>query len=128
MAQRVQILLEDDLDGSEATETVNFALDGKAYEIDLSAANSAQLRDDLAKWIGHARPVVSALLPAAPRPVAPTSTRSANGAARTASRSATVVACPPRSRRPTRAPTPDRRPAAGNRIGVPAAHRAPLVM
>lgn len=57
MAQRVQILLEDDLDGSEATETVNFALDGKAYEIDLSAANSAQLRDDLAKWIGHARPV-----------------------------------------------------------------------
>lgn len=57
MAQRVQILLEDDLDGSEATETVNFALDGKAYEIDLSAANSAQLRDDLAKWIGHARPI-----------------------------------------------------------------------
>ena len=57
MAQRVQILLEDDLDGSEATETVNFALDGKAYEIDLSAGNSAQLRDDLAKWIGHARPV-----------------------------------------------------------------------
>lgn len=57
MAQRVQILLEDDLDGSEATETVNFALDGKAYEIDLSAANSAQLRDDLAKWIGHARSI-----------------------------------------------------------------------
>ncbi|RNI25194.1 histone-like nucleoid-structuring protein Lsr2 [Flexivirga caeni] len=57
MAQRVQILLEDDLDGSEASETVNFGLDGKVYEIDLSAANSAQLRDDLAKWIGHARPV-----------------------------------------------------------------------
>lgn len=57
MAQRVQILLEDDLDGSEATETVNFALDGKAYEIDLSAKNSAQLRDDFAKWTGHARAV-----------------------------------------------------------------------
>lgn len=55
MAQRVQILLEDDLDGSEASETINFALDGKTYEIDLSAANSAQLRDDFAKWIGHAR-------------------------------------------------------------------------
>lgn len=57
MAQRVQILLEDDLDGSEASETVSFALDGKSYEIDLSAAHSAQLRDDFAKWIGHARPV-----------------------------------------------------------------------
>ncbi|GGB27320.1 Lsr2 family protein [Flexivirga endophytica] len=57
MAQRVQILLEDDLDGSEASETVNFALDGKSYEIDLSAANAAQLRDDFAKWTGHARPV-----------------------------------------------------------------------
>lgn len=57
MAQRVQILLEDDLDGSEASETVSFALDGKSYEIDLSAANSAQLRDDFAKWIGHARSV-----------------------------------------------------------------------
>lgn len=57
MAQRVQILLEDDLDGSEASETVNFSLDGKAYEIDLSAKNSAQLRDDFAKWTGHARAV-----------------------------------------------------------------------
>ena len=57
MAQRVQILLEDDLDGSEASETVNFSLDGKSYEIDLSAANSAQLRDDFAKWIGHSRAV-----------------------------------------------------------------------
>ena len=57
MAQRVQILLEDDLDGSEASETVTFALDGKSYEIDLSAANSAQLRDDFAKWTGHARAV-----------------------------------------------------------------------
>lgn len=57
MAQRVQILLEDDLDGSEASETVNFSIDGKSYEIDLSAANSAQLRDDFAKWVGHARAV-----------------------------------------------------------------------
>jgi len=70
MAQRVQILLEDDLDGSEATETVNFALDGKAYEIDLSAANSAQLRDDLAKWIGHARPVRGRQRVAPSRPAA----------------------------------------------------------
>ncbi|GAB3491453.1 histone-like nucleoid-structuring protein Lsr2 [Flexivirga sp.] len=66
MAQRVQILLEDDLDGSEASETVNFSLDGKSYEIDLSAANSAQLRDDFAKWIGHARAVRGRTRVAAP--------------------------------------------------------------
>ncbi|TWP34732.1 histone-like nucleoid-structuring protein Lsr2 [Leekyejoonella antrihumi] len=57
MAQRVQILLEDDLDGSEAAETVNFAVDGVSYEIDLSAANAAKLRDDVARWVGHARRV-----------------------------------------------------------------------
>ncbi|MBO1766068.1 MULTISPECIES: Lsr2 family protein [unclassified Allobranchiibius] len=57
MAQRVQILLEDDLDHSEAAETVTFALDGVNYEIDLSAANAARLRDDLATWTGHARKV-----------------------------------------------------------------------
>ena len=55
MAQRVNIVLEDDIDGSEADETVSFALDGATYEIDLSAANAAQLRDSLATYIGHAR-------------------------------------------------------------------------
>lgn len=57
MAQRVQILLEDDLDGSEAAETVNFAIDGVSYEIDLSESNAAQLRDDFAEWVAHARRV-----------------------------------------------------------------------
>lgn len=57
MAQRVQILLEDDIDKSEAAETVNFALDGVNYEIDLSASNASKLRDDLATWTGHARKV-----------------------------------------------------------------------
>ncbi|MDQ2852381.1 Lsr2 family protein [Dermatophilaceae bacterium Sec6.4] len=57
MAQRVQILLEDDLDHSEAAETVTFALDGVNYEIDLSTANATKLRDDLATWTGHARKV-----------------------------------------------------------------------
>lgn len=55
MAQRVQILLEDDLDHSEAAETVTFALDGVNYEIDLSTENASKLRDDLATWTGHAR-------------------------------------------------------------------------
>jgi hypothetical protein len=55
MAQKVHIVLEDDLDGSEATETVSFALDGTSYEIDLNDDNAAKLRDALAVYIGHAR-------------------------------------------------------------------------
>lgn len=55
MAQRVQVILEDDYDGGTADETVTFALDGAEYEIDLSGENAAKLRDELAPWIGHAR-------------------------------------------------------------------------
>lgn len=57
MAKRVQVVLEDDIDGSPAVETVSFGLDGVSYEIDLSAANSAALRDQLAKWVGAAHRV-----------------------------------------------------------------------
>src|SRR3954463_13088615 len=55
MAQRVQIILEDDYDGGTADETVSFALDGAEYEIDLSSTNAAGLRDALAPWLEHAR-------------------------------------------------------------------------
>ena len=55
MAQKVQVLLVDDLDGGEATETVSFALDGTSYEIDLSAKNADELRDAVAKYVGAAR-------------------------------------------------------------------------
>ena len=55
MAQQVQVLLVDDIDGGKAAETVSFALDGVQYEIDLSAKNAAKLRDALATWVGHAR-------------------------------------------------------------------------
>lgn len=55
MARRVEIILEDDLDGSTADETVIFGLDGKEYEIDLSAAHATQLRDALAPFVGSAR-------------------------------------------------------------------------
>jgi Lsr2 len=57
VAQRVQIILEDDYDGGVAEETVTFALDGAEYEIDLSGENAAKLRDQLAGWIGHARKI-----------------------------------------------------------------------
>ncbi|HZB49023.1 MAG TPA: Lsr2 family protein [Mycobacteriales bacterium] len=55
MAQKVQVLLVDDLDGGEATETVSFALDGTSYEIDLSGKNAEELRDAFAKYVGAAR-------------------------------------------------------------------------
>ena len=55
MAQKVQVLLVDDINGTEAAETVLFSLDGVSYEIDLTAANAKKMRDDLATWVGHAR-------------------------------------------------------------------------
>src|ERR1700712_3461971 len=60
MAQKVHIVLEDDLDGSDATQTVAFALDGSSYEIDLNDKNAAALRDALAAYIGHGRKVSGA--------------------------------------------------------------------
>ncbi|MGW0735288.1 histone-like nucleoid-structuring protein Lsr2 [Streptomyces sp. NPDC002851] len=55
MAQKVQVLLVDDLDGGEADETVTFALDGKTYEIDLSTANADKLRGALEGYVKNAR-------------------------------------------------------------------------
>lgn len=55
MAQRVQVVLIDDVSGGEAVETVSFGLDGVSYEIDLSEENAKKLRDDLAPWVGDAR-------------------------------------------------------------------------
>ena len=55
MAQRVQIVLTDDLDGSEAAETVTFGLDGNTYEIDLSTSNAESLRKALAPYLNQAR-------------------------------------------------------------------------
>ncbi len=57
MAQKVNIVLVDDLDGSEADETVRFGLDGTSYEIDLTAAHASELREALAPYVGHARKV-----------------------------------------------------------------------
>lgn len=55
MAQKVQVLLVDDLDGGEADETVSFSLDGASYEIDLSGENAKKLRDSLQPFVEHAR-------------------------------------------------------------------------
>ncbi|WP_419996850.1 histone-like nucleoid-structuring protein Lsr2 [Streptomyces boninensis] len=55
MAQKVQVLLVDDLDGGEADETVTFALDGKQYEIDLSTKNADKLRGALEQFVDKGR-------------------------------------------------------------------------
>jgi hypothetical protein len=55
MARKVHIVLEDDLDGTPASETVVFGVDGTTYEIDLSDENARRLRDALAPYVGVAR-------------------------------------------------------------------------
>ncbi len=57
MAQKVHVVLVDDVDGGQADETLKFALDGATYEIDLSAAHASELRAALAPWIKSARKV-----------------------------------------------------------------------
>jgi Lsr2 len=55
MAQKIQTLFIDDLDGSEAEGTVRFGLDGTEYEIDLNAEHAQALRDALARYVQAAR-------------------------------------------------------------------------
>jgi hypothetical protein len=57
VARREIVVLEDDLDGGTADETVKFGLDGTQYEIDLSKANAAKLRDAFAAYVSGARKV-----------------------------------------------------------------------
>lgn len=60
MSQKIQVAFIDDLDGSEAVGTVSFALDGTAYEIDLSKKHTAELNAALAPFISSARKTTSA--------------------------------------------------------------------
>jgi hypothetical protein len=57
MAQRVQVTLVCDVhaDDTAATETVEFGLDGSAYEVDLCDEHARDLRDRLAGFVGAAR-------------------------------------------------------------------------
>jgi hypothetical protein len=78
MAQKVQVLLVDDVDDSTADETVTFALDGVTYEIDLTSARASELRDSFATWVGHARKVGGRS--ASARPAARRASRSSSDA------------------------------------------------
>lgn len=57
MARKTYVELIDDLNGEKAGETVNFALDGVAYEIDLTADNATKIREELGSWAEKARRV-----------------------------------------------------------------------
>jgi Lsr2 len=55
MAQKIQTLLIDDLDGGQAEDTVRFGLDGAEYEIDLSAKHAEAIRKALEPYVSAAR-------------------------------------------------------------------------
>lgn len=55
MAKQVTVTLVDDLDGTEADQTVEFGLDGARYEIDLSESNADRLREFVGDYVESAR-------------------------------------------------------------------------
>ena len=55
MAQKIQTLFIDDLDGSAAEGTIRFGLDGTEYEIDLNDEHARELREALARHVGAGR-------------------------------------------------------------------------
>jgi Lsr2 len=55
MAQKVTVVLEDDLTGGPAEQTVRFAFEGTDYEIDLNAKNAAAFCKQIASYLEHAR-------------------------------------------------------------------------
>ena len=78
MARHVIERLVDDLDGSDATETVRFGLDGTSYEIDLSEKNATALRKALERYVSVARRAGSSRLPAGGRRATASSRRNAD--------------------------------------------------
>lgn len=55
MAQKVHVLLTDDIDGSDATQTVRFGWLGADYEIDLNDKNYAAFEKAIGKYLNAAR-------------------------------------------------------------------------
>ncbi|GAB3749828.1 histone-like nucleoid-structuring protein Lsr2 [Nocardiopsis nanhaiensis] len=72
MARKQVVTFVDDLDGSEAQGTVQFALDTNVYEIDLSEANQEALKEALKPFLEAGRKKPQSL----PRPKASNSSRS----------------------------------------------------
>ena len=65
MAKRTIQMLVDDVDGTEADETVRFGIDGIQYEIDLSKTNAEKMRGVLARYVDAGAKLGRAGAPAA---------------------------------------------------------------
>jgi hypothetical protein len=112
MTQRVQVLLEDDLTGGPAENTVRFGIDDATYEIDLNGPNTSKLRETSNRsWNTHANPTAPNAVPVAPQDesAAPTS---APGRSRLAFMSTSESASQPTSSPNTKPPTRHGHPAA----------------
>lgn len=135
-AHTITTIVTDDLTGEaldqDIAKTVQFALDGTHYEIDLSADNASSLRNDFAAWAGHARKTT----PGGSRRTRTTTGPMATSTSTDRQQSATILerktgcrACSPRgTAHPTpvraRGPTPtQRRPTPFSLIRPPAAGR-----
>ena len=94
MATRTAVVLEDDLDGGRADQTLEFGLDGTEYVIDLSAKNAARFGQQLAPFIEHARKADagSAAGPPVRHRLVSAAAASGRGRKTRASRSATAAA------------------------------------
>jgi hypothetical protein len=57
VAQKVLTTLQDDIDGTKASETIIFSLDGASYEIDLNAKHANKLRKTFAPFVNAGRRV-----------------------------------------------------------------------
>ena len=109
MATKITVVLEDDLDGGPAVETLRFGLGGAEYEIDLNKKNAQTFRKQLAPYIEHAR---KAGREQRRRSVRTSSSRERSGAVRAwaqdqASRSATAGASQRASLSSTKPPPKD---------------------
>lgn len=76
MAQKHVVELTDDLDGSAATETITFSVDGATYEIDLNDENATRFRNSLDVFVDNARKVNGSRRSAAKRRAAKTASAS----------------------------------------------------
>lgn len=67
MAQKVIVSLIDDLDGSDASETVSFSIDGSTFEMELNKANAEELRNVMAPYRSAARKLSGQRSPKLPK-------------------------------------------------------------
>lgn len=78
MAQKHVLELTDDLDGSAATETITFSIDGATYEIDLNDENATRFRNSLDAFVDNARKINRSRRPAAKRATTKTTAKTAS--------------------------------------------------